>query len=99
MKLLLGLLGLLVVPGGIALGFFVGLWLMFIGGIFQIVGGATADPVNATAIAWGAIRIIFATPAGALTGFITVSLGFALIANSLRTGHFTSNTRRTKKSR
>lgn len=72
-------LGGLMIMAGIALGFFVGLYLMFVGGIFSIIGGITADPVNASKIVWGAIRILFAGLAGSLSTFLLIIPGMALL--------------------
>jgi len=39
---------------------YVGGYLMFIGGIMQTIEGIKADPVNASDVAFGIIRLLFA---------------------------------------
>ena len=58
------IIGILIAIVGIALGIYVGVWLMFIGGITQIVN--SINPVNGLGIAFGIVRIIF----GGIGGFI-----------------------------
>ena len=54
--------------GLIAIGFLGGLyaggWLLFVGGIVQIVEGIKATPVDSYGIAVGAFRILLAAPVG-----------------------------------
>lgn len=59
-------LGVLFILAGIALGVYVGFFLMFVGGIIQVVNAVNADPANSSGVAWGAARILFA---GAIGGF------------------------------
>lgn len=73
------LVGVLMILGGIALGLYVGLYLMFVGGILSIVNGATADPVNTSSIVWGAIRIIFAGMSGSLSAYALIIPGMGLL--------------------
>lgn len=47
----------LLVIGSILLGLYVGIWLMFIGGIVQVVNGIS--PLNGMQIALGISRIVF----------------------------------------
>ena len=58
------LLGVLLILAGIALGIYVGVWLMLVGGIISLIDGVTAEPVNSSYIAWGIIRVIFASVVG-----------------------------------
>lgn len=81
MKLLAGTLLLL---GAVALAGFVGIYLMFIGGIFQIVHGANATPVDSGDIIWGALRIVFASPAATAAGWFLALPGSGLIASALK---------------
>ena len=50
-------LKILLVVGSIVLGLYVGLWLMFIGGIIQIANNI--NPIDGLQIALGVCRIIF----------------------------------------
>ncbi len=47
----------LLVIGSILLGLYVGIWLMFIGGIVQVVNGI--NPLNGMQIALGICKIVF----------------------------------------
>lgn len=50
-------IGILIAIVGIALGIYVGVWLMFVGGIVQIIN--SINPINGLGIALGIARIIF----------------------------------------
>ena len=56
---------------GIALGIYVGAWLMFIGGIMQIVN--SINPVNVLGIELGIARIVFCE-----IGVIIANLGVVI---------------------
>jgi uncharacterized BrkB/YihY/UPF0761 family membrane protein len=58
----------------IFLGIYVGIYLMFIGGIVQIIDAVQATPVEGAGIAWGVLRIVFAGAAG----WLSFILGFVL---------------------
>lgn len=64
-------IGIIIAILGIALGIYVGIWLMFVGGISQIIN--SINPVNGVGIAMGIARIVFCE----VGGFI-VWLGIAL---------------------
>lgn len=59
------IIGILIAIVGIALGIYVGVWLMFIGGITQIVN--SINPVNGLGIAFGIARIVFCGIGGLIT--------------------------------
>lgn len=66
------IIGILIAIVGIALGIYVGAWLMFIGGITQIVN--SINPVNVLGIALGIARILFCE-IGALIANLGVVIG------------------------
>jgi uncharacterized BrkB/YihY/UPF0761 family membrane protein len=68
-------IGCLLILLGIALGLYVGLWLLFIGGIVQIVEAVKADPVSSWGIAFGIVRIILAAPVGWGAFFLCFGMG------------------------
>lgn len=72
-------LGVLIGLAGFGLAIYVGLWLMFVGGIVQVIEAAQEDPVPASEVAWGVVRVIFASAATVFTiyftGFIAVLVG------------------------
>ena len=51
------IIGILIAIVGIALGIYVGVWLMIVGGIVQIVN--SINPINGLGIALGIARIVF----------------------------------------
>lgn len=74
--------GILLVVLGIALGIYVGVWLMFVGGIVQIVKSIQAGIPDATVIAWGIVKIIFAGVVGGVSGLLCIAPGAVMIKNS-----------------
>lgn len=66
-------LAAIVFLAGIALAIYVGLWLMFVGGISQVIDAAQEDPVEGGKVAWGVVRTIFA---GTATAFTFWAVGF-----------------------
>jgi uncharacterized membrane protein len=75
------LMGIVLVLAGIVLGVYVGVWVMFVGGIVAVVEAIKADPVNSLGIAWGIVRIVFASTATvAIISFWLLALpGVALL--------------------
>lgn len=69
------IIGILIAIVGIALGIYVGVWLMFIGGITQIVN--SINPVNGLGIAFGIARIVFCE-IGGLIVWLSVVIGSAI---------------------
>ena len=69
------IIGILIAIVGIALGIYVGVWLMFIGGITQIVN--SINPINGLGIAFGIVRIVFCE-IGALIAWLGVVIGLAI---------------------
>ena len=60
-------LAVIVGIAGVCLAVYVGLWLMFVGGIAQLVDAAQEDPVEGIEIAIGIVRIVFASAATVFT--------------------------------
>lgn len=81
-KLLLTIFGVLVCLGGIALGIYLGIWVCLVGGIVDIVTGATATPILAKTIAWGVAKFIFSGIVGWGSFFLTFSLGAGMISTA-----------------
>lgn len=57
-------IGIFLIVLGIFLGLYVGLYLCFVGGIIQIVKAIQAEPILASQLAWGVVKITFAGVAG-----------------------------------
>ncbi|MBI4134390.1 MAG: hypothetical protein HY475_03140 [Candidatus Terrybacteria bacterium] len=80
------ILGFATVLGGIAVGVYVGLWLMFVGGIVQIANSASEQPIDSNGIAWGAVRVVFATAAGEAIAVLLIFIGLAIVGLTPRLG-------------
>ena len=65
-------LGILIAIIGIALGIYVGLWLMFIGGISQIIN--SINPVDGLGIAIGIAKIVFCE-IGGFIAWLGIAIG------------------------
>lgn len=74
-------LGVLLMVAGVVVGLYVGVYLMFIGGIIQFIDGVKADPVNSSDIAWGALRFIGAWITGWVSFLILFIPGLAMVAD------------------
>jgi hypothetical protein len=70
--------GVALIVLGIVVGLYVGFWVMFIGGIIQIINGIT-PVVVAKDIAIGVARIVGAGLVGWLSAMIFVATGYTLI--------------------
>lgn len=76
------ILGVLVILAGVIAGIYVGVWVMFIGGIVMIVDAIKANPVDGVDIGLGLLRVCFSAVAGWLTVIFTVTVGAAIAASS-----------------
>lgn len=75
------LFGLLLVIAGLVLGVYVGIFVMFIGGIVQLVQSITPT-VIASGIAIGIAKVMLASFVGYICGACLVLPGVTLIQNS-----------------
>ena len=78
LKLLKNILGLVLICGSIALGLYVGFWLMFIGGIIEVINSVT-PVINNSGIAWGIVKVVFAEVVGVITFFVVAAIGALLL--------------------
>jgi len=75
------LIGFLMIIIGIILGLYVGVWLMFIGGILQIIteisqlGTPLFELIN---IGFGILRIMLATITGTISSFLLIIPGMKM---------------------
>lgn len=68
--------GVLFIIAGIALGIYVGLFVLFIGGIVDVVDGLNATPADGNLIAWGIVKsVLLAEGTGALIFFFLALIG------------------------
>ena len=68
-------LGIILIISGIFVGFYIGVWVFFIGGIVDVIEQIRATVFEAKAIAIGVAKVIFAGLAGAITGGILFIIG------------------------
>lgn len=78
------LFGIILILAGIVLAAYVGFWLFFVGGIVTIVNAVKVDPVSATSIAWGAVKILSAGVAGGLSFWALALPGIALMKSGAK---------------
>lgn len=64
--------GLVVITIGIGVGIYFGLWWAFIGGIIDVVTALKADDISAAAVAFGVVKVMFAS----LIGWVSFGLFF-----------------------
>lgn len=66
------ILGILIAIIGIVLGIYVGFWLMFVGGISQIIN--SINPINGLGIAIGIAKIVFCE-IGGFIAWLGIAIG------------------------
>lgn len=69
------IIGTLIAIAGIILGIYVGIWLMFAGGIIQIVN--SINPINGLGIALGILRMIFCE-VGGFIAWLGIAIGLTI---------------------
>jgi len=77
------ILGITMIIAGVVLGLYVGLWLMFIGGIAGlinvVVGAVAGHGISGMVVAIDVVKIMFAGLAGWLSAFVLVIPGLAML--------------------
>ena len=71
------LIGVLLIICGIVLGVYLGVFVMFIGGIFQILH--SISPFIANGVGYGILKIIFASFVGSISALVLIIPGKALL--------------------
>lgn len=71
-------IGSILLFGSIALGIYVGFWLMFVGGFVQIIDSIKYD-TNALGIAFGFLKMTLGSIAGWATFIATAILGMCML--------------------
>lgn len=71
-------LAVLLVIAGIVLGIWLGLVVMFIGGIIQFIHGVQATPASGHDMSWGIARFLCASFVGFVAGAALIYPGIAL---------------------
>jgi hypothetical protein len=80
MKIFLFVLGVLLILGGIFVGLYLGIWVMFIGGIVALITDIKAANIIPLHIAIDIARIVCASAVGAFSWMICFTLGMGSIA-------------------
>jgi hypothetical protein len=73
-KDILGLVGIIVIIGCVALGSYVGIYILFWKGIVMLIHGCSSHPLNAPSIAWGIVKIVLAAPVGGTIGLLGIGV-------------------------
>ena len=60
---------------GIVLGLYLGLWVMFVGGILGIAQAVDTGTITAMIVAWNLIKIVLASFVGYIIIFVSIILG------------------------
>lgn len=72
-------LGSLLIISGIGLGLYIGIWLMFIGGIIQIINTIKSTNIIPINLAIGIAKVIFCSVGGWISAIIPMTVGMALV--------------------
>ena len=75
------ILGLILILGGFAIGAYVGLWLMFVGGLIDIINEVKGG-VDAVNIGIGVVKMLTAGLVGWLAGIVPALAGVALLKDA-----------------
>lgn len=77
--LMWNIFGFVMIAVGILLGLYVGGWVLFVGGIVQVIEAIKATPVEALDIAVGILRVVAAMAVGTLIAAAGVFFGARFI--------------------
>lgn len=73
------LMGLSLIAIGILVGLYVGVWLMFIGGIMDLVEFAETGFETYQTLGWGVIKLFFAGASGWLSAIVFIIPGWLIL--------------------
>jgi len=79
MKLILFVIGILLFLAGIGLGIYVGFWLMFVGGLIEIINAIKAPVTVVSDVGFGVLKMMFAGFTGAVTFWVCTAIAGAFI--------------------
>lgn len=71
--------GVLLVLAGVGLGWYIGFWVMFVGGIVQAADALKSSPASSWGLAVGLSRIFLSSIIGYIVGMCIVIPGLTLI--------------------
>lgn len=79
-KAILGIAGVIIIILGIALGAYVGIWVLLIGGAVDVLNALKSTAVISPAtIGWGLVKIVVATPVGGIISVVVMAIGKLLL--------------------
>ena len=73
------ILGIFMCLAGVALGLYVGLWVMFVGGVIDIVTAVRAEVLPGDVLGWGIAKCISAQFVGGMSATMLILPGIAII--------------------
>lgn len=76
MRFLIGSILFLLGAAGIAGAVYTGMFIMFIGGIINVIDAAKVTPVDGSGVAFGIVKVIFASLVGTLLGYVSFGVMF-----------------------
>ena len=78
----LSIIGVIIILASVIGGLYIGGWILFIGGIVQVVEAIKATPVEAFDIAVGLFKVVLASTVGTLIAVLGAMLGASLVKTS-----------------
>lgn len=69
------LFGILIALAGVCLGVYTGFWVMFVGGIVDIIDAVKAPVADAGIIGWAILKILLASFVGVVIAWIGITIG------------------------
>ena len=82
-RVLGAILGVLLIIGGVAGAAYIGIWLMFVGGIVDIIEQIRAEVLEPIVVVVGIVKILFAGVVGQLCAVFFVTPGLATFAAAI----------------
>lgn len=71
--------GFAIIVAGVVLGFYVGAWVLFIGGVIDVIGQMRAPILEPSVLARGIASIVLAGPVGSLVGGLVAFIGVMIV--------------------
>lgn len=69
-------LGVLITIVGILFALYVGIYVMLVGGIIQAVDAFNTTPADSSGVAWGVVRVLFASAVTSVLVWVSVIVGY-----------------------
>ena len=82
------ILGIVIIITGICASIYLGLWILFVGGILDIVNAVRAPILIGSDIGFGVIKMIVAVFVGTICGWLSVLAGAVFLDKAKRVKRF-----------